>query len=135
MGREQRDTGVREEALGRRHVVEGGGGVGAERQDERRPGRVAGVVAVLHDAARVRVRAVDEADAAARAAVDRRDPAARVPERHRPLAQERQREAELDRAREMEALGLAAAVLVVVPVLEVGLLLVAVRVALVPRGV
>ena len=37
MGREQRDTGVREEALGRRHVVEGGGGVGAERQDERRP--------------------------------------------------------------------------------------------------
>ena len=54
MGREQRDTGVREEALGRRHVAEGGGGVGAERQDERRPGRVAGVVAVLDDAARVR---------------------------------------------------------------------------------
>ena len=39
MGREQRDTGVREEALGRRHVIEGGGGVGAERQDERRSGR------------------------------------------------------------------------------------------------
>ena len=80
----QRDPGVRKEALRLRHVAEGTGGVGAEREDERRAGLVAGVVAVLDDAALMRMRAVDESDAEPGAALDRRDPAAVVLERHRP---------------------------------------------------
>ena len=41
---------MREEALDRRHVLEGVGDVGAERDDERRAGRGAGIVLVLDDA-------------------------------------------------------------------------------------
>ena len=106
----------------------------AERHNERRPGRVASVVAVLDDAARARVSAVDEEDAAAADARDRHEVAVDVEDRHRAPAHTRQSGAERHRTALRRLLG-QAVLRVVVLGGQVLLLVVVMDVALLPRGV